>query len=153
MSEFDDLLKKRAVALKYDPEKNGAPVVVASGMGYMAEKITEAAMEAGVPIYEDDSLATLLGQIKLGAAIPTELYQAIVEIYIYFLAMCLRRKRKERCRRMGRNHRTWGMGAVVLLAFILAAPVRVMGATKPINRSASRSAQRWSRGRGFLKLR
>ena len=29
---------------------------------------------------------------------------------------------------MGRNHRTWGMGAVVLLAFILAAPVRVMGA-------------------------
>ena len=34
---------------------------------------------------------------------------------------------------MGRNHRTWGMGAVVLLAFILAAPVRVMGATKPIN--------------------
>ena len=85
MSEFDDLLKKRAVALKYDPEKNGAPVVVASGMGYMAEKITEAAMEAGVPIYEDDSLATLLGQIKLGAAIPTELYQAIVEIYIYFL--------------------------------------------------------------------
>ena len=85
MSEFDDLLKKRAVALKYDPEKNGAPVVVASGMGYMAEKITEAAMEAGVPIYEDDSLATLLGQIKLGAAIPTELYQAIVEIYVYFL--------------------------------------------------------------------
>ena len=85
MSEFDDLLKKRAVALKYDQEKNGAPVVVASGMGYMAEKITEAAMEAGVPIYEDDSLATLLGQIKLGAAIPTELYQAIVEIYIYFL--------------------------------------------------------------------
>ena len=36
MSEFDDLLKKRAVALKYDPEKNGAPVVVASCMGYMA---------------------------------------------------------------------------------------------------------------------
>ena len=47
MSEFDDLLKKRAVALKYDPEKNGAPVVVASGMGYMAEKITEAAWRPG----------------------------------------------------------------------------------------------------------
>lgn len=85
MSEFDDLMKKKAVALKYDPDKNGAPVIVASGMGYMAERITEAAMEAGVPIYEDNSLATLLTQLKLGAAIPEELYQAIVDIYVYFL--------------------------------------------------------------------
>lgn len=86
MSEFDDLMKRKAVALKYDPDKNGAPVVVASGMGYMAERITEAAMEAGVPVYEDNSLATLLTQLKLGAAIPEELYQAIVDIYIYFLS-------------------------------------------------------------------
>ena len=85
MSEFDDLMKKKAVALKYDPNKNGAPVIVASGMGYLAERITETAMEAGVPVYEDDSLATLLTQLKLGAEIPAELYQAIVDIYIYFL--------------------------------------------------------------------
>lgn len=85
MSEFDDLMRQKAVALKYNPEKNGAPVIVASGMGYMAERITETAMEAGVPVYEDDSLATLLTQLKLGAEIPRELYQAIVEIYIYFL--------------------------------------------------------------------
>ncbi|MCI8465836.1 MAG: type III secretion protein [Lachnospiraceae bacterium] len=85
MSEFDDLMKKKAVALKYDPQKNGAPVVVASGMGYLAERITEAAMDAGVPVYEDDSLATILTQLKLGASIPVELYQAIVDIYIYFL--------------------------------------------------------------------
>ena len=85
MSEFDDLMRKKAVALKYDPQKNGAPIVVASGMGYLAEKITEAAMESGVPVYEDDSLATLLTQLKLGASIPVELYQAIVDIYIYFL--------------------------------------------------------------------
>lgn len=85
MSEFDQLMKKKAVALKYDQDKNGAPVVVASGMGYMAERITEAAMEAGIPVYEDDSLATLLSQLKLGAAIPPELYQAVVDIYLYFL--------------------------------------------------------------------
>lgn len=85
MSEFEELIKKKAVALKYDPQKNEAPVIVASGMGYMAEKITEAAMDSGIPIYEDDSLATLLSQMKLGASIPQELYQAIVEIYIYFL--------------------------------------------------------------------
>ena len=75
---------KKAVALQYGPG-DGAPVIVASGMGYMAEKITETAMEAGVPVYEDGSLATLLTQLKLGAEIPEELYQAIVDIYIYFL--------------------------------------------------------------------
>ena len=85
MSEYDELMQQKAVALKYNPEKNGAPVIVASGMGYMAERITETALEAGVPVYEDDSLATLLTQLKLGAEIPRELYQAIVEIYIYFL--------------------------------------------------------------------
>lgn len=85
MSEFDNLMKQKAVALKYDPDKNGAPVIVASGMGYMAERITEAAMEAGVPVYEDNSLATLLTQLKLGASVPEELYQAIADIYIYFL--------------------------------------------------------------------
>ena len=85
MSEYDELMQQKAVALKYNPEKNGAPVIVASGMGYMAERITETALEAGVPVYEDDYLATLLTQLKLGAEIPRELYQAIVEIYIYFL--------------------------------------------------------------------
>ena len=43
MSEFDDLMRQKAVALKYNPEKNGAPVIVASGMGYLAERITETA--------------------------------------------------------------------------------------------------------------
>lgn len=85
MSEFDELMKKRAVALKYDSKNNRAPIIVASGMGYLAEKITEAAAEAGVPVYEDDSLAVLLSQMKLGSAIPEELYQAVVEIYLYFL--------------------------------------------------------------------
>lgn len=95
MSEFDELMKQKAVALKYNPEKNGAPVIVASGMGYMAERITETAMEAGVPVYEDDSLATLLTQLQLGAEIPVELYQAIVDIYLYFLGYIPEAKTEE----------------------------------------------------------
>ena len=55
----------RAVALSYDGG-SGAPVVVASGMGYMAEKIVEVASENGVPVYEDNSLATMLSQLSLG---------------------------------------------------------------------------------------
>ena len=98
MSEFDELMRQKAVALKYNPEKNGAPVIVASGMGYLAEKITETALEAGVPVYEDDSLATLLTQLKLGAEIPTELYQAIVDIYIYFLGYVPGQEKEEEAR-------------------------------------------------------
>ena len=62
MSAFERLLEQKAVALQYSPEKDTAPVIVASGMGYMAEKITEAARKSGVPVYEDDSLATLLSR-------------------------------------------------------------------------------------------
>ena len=87
MADFSKLMEKKAAALKYDSEKNGAPMIVAAGMGYMAEKITETAMKAGVPIYEDDSIASLLTQMKLGEEIPEELFQAIVESYIYFLGV------------------------------------------------------------------
>ena len=75
---------KKAVALQYEAG-DGAPVIVASGMGYMAEKIVEVAADSGVPIYEDNSLATILTQLKLGQEVPEELYKAIVEIYVYFL--------------------------------------------------------------------
>ena len=81
----------RAVALQYGPG-SGAPVIVASGM----------AVDSGVPVYEDNSLATILSQMELGREIPEELYQAIVDIYIYFLQFDpsdpekYRRERRER---------------------------------------------------------
>mgnify|MGYP002510357321 FL=1 len=86
MSKYDGRRNpsKKAVALQYEAG-NSAPVIVASGMGYMAEKIVEVASDSGVPIYEDNSLATILTQLKLGQEIPEELYKAIVEIYVYFL--------------------------------------------------------------------
>lgn len=74
----------RAVALKYD-KASGAPLVIASGMGYTAERMVEVAEDNGIPIYEDNSLATMLSQLQLGQQIPPELYQVIVEIYVYFL--------------------------------------------------------------------
>ncbi|MDK2968130.1 MULTISPECIES: EscU/YscU/HrcU family type III secretion system export apparatus switch protein [Lacrimispora] len=85
MSEFKSTLNKKAVALKYDDSKNTSPVIVASGMGYTAEKIVEMANENGIPVYEDNSLATMLTQLELGSQIPEELYQTIVDIYLYFL--------------------------------------------------------------------
>ncbi len=86
MSRYDGRRNpsKKAVALQYEAG-DSAPVIVASGMGYMAEKIVEVAADSGVPIYEDNSLATILTQLKLGQEVPEELYKAIVEIYVYFL--------------------------------------------------------------------
>ena len=81
MSRFNDLLNKKAVALKYDERQSAAPIVVASGMGYVAEKMVEVANESGVPVYEDNSLATVLSQLNLGTEIPEELYKAVVDIY------------------------------------------------------------------------
>jgi len=75
----------RAVALKYE-QGNEAPVIVASGLGYVAEKIVEVASENDVPVYEDNSLATVLSQLRLGQEVPEALYNAIVEIYAYFLS-------------------------------------------------------------------
>ena len=39
---------------------NYAPVVVASGLGELAQRIVNIADESGVPIYRDDSVAALL---------------------------------------------------------------------------------------------
>ncbi len=84
MSKSDQTPANKAVALQYSPG-DAAPVVVASGMGYLAEKIVETAADCGVPIYEDNSLSTMLSQLQLGQEIPENLYKAIVEIYVYFL--------------------------------------------------------------------
>ncbi len=89
-------LNKKAVALSYNEEKNRAPVVVASGMGYMAEKIVETATESGVPVFEDESLATILTQLELGSEIPPELYQAVVDIYIFFLHFGQEKRNQDR---------------------------------------------------------
>ncbi len=85
MSAYNFESKKKAVALRYDEERNAAPIIVASGMGYMAEKILEVAESNQVAIHEDSSLATILTQLELGSPIPEELYQTIVDIYVYLL--------------------------------------------------------------------
>lgn len=84
MSRFENT--QRAAALKYSPDSpQNTPVVVASGAGYIAEKIIDLAQDNNVPIYRDDALASLLSQLDAGSEVPPELYQAIVDLYVYFL--------------------------------------------------------------------
>jgi len=73
---------KTAVALSYEVEK-GAPTVVASGTGYVAERIIEKAKEADVPLHEDAKLANTLAKLEIGDAIPPELYSVVAEILVF----------------------------------------------------------------------
>ena len=73
-----------AVALKYDPEKMPAPVVVAKGMGEIAANIRRIAAEHRIPIIERKEVArSLYRTVKVGQAIPLEMYQVFVEIMAY----------------------------------------------------------------------
>lgn len=97
--------RQRAVALQYGVS-DSAPVIVASGMGHLAEKILDVAQENGVPIYEDNSLATILSQLNLGQEIPEELYRAVVEIYVYFLNFDFNRQNQGRRQSRGQATET-----------------------------------------------
>jgi flagellar biosynthetic protein FlhB len=73
-----------AVALRYDTANMDAPVVVAKGAGFMAQKIKDIARHAGVPILENRSLARgLFKATKVGQEIPAALYQAAAEVLAY----------------------------------------------------------------------
>lgn len=73
---------QKAVALSYEPE-NDAPKVVASGQGYLADKIIEVANETDVPVHEDAKLAEALSEIQIGDSIPPELYEVVAEVLVF----------------------------------------------------------------------
>ena len=78
---------KTAVALGYDPSEDGAPKVIASGKGALAEKIIEQAEENKIPVHEDDKLANTLSKLEIGEMIPPELYEVVAEILVFVDAM------------------------------------------------------------------
>jgi flagellar biosynthesis protein len=79
--------KAKAVALKYETEKDSAPRVVAKGRDIVAEKIIETAKAHDVPLYEDKNLVQVLEALDIDTEIPPELYRAVAEVlaFIYRL--------------------------------------------------------------------
>lgn len=73
----------KAVALRYDRDKEGAPRVVASGQGLVATRILEVAEASGVPVTQDAGLLELLAKVPLDSEIPVELYQAVAEVLAF----------------------------------------------------------------------
>lgn len=73
---------KTAVALEYNPSDE-APKIIASGKGFLAERIIEKAKEADVPVHKDDRLAQSLSKLEIGDYIPKELYQVVAEVLLF----------------------------------------------------------------------
>jgi len=75
-----------AVAISYEPEKAGAPKVLAAGIGEMAKRILELARREHICIHQDSSIAELLARVPSGSAIPRPAYQLIAELLVFLYA-------------------------------------------------------------------
>ncbi len=77
-----------AVAVKYDPAKMEAPIILAKGQDYIAKKIRESAREHDIPLVENPPVARLLHQkVEVGQTIPDELFKAVAEILAYVYSL------------------------------------------------------------------
>ena len=70
------------MAIAYEPG-DAAPKILAAGKGQVAEKIIEKAKETNVPTYKDNKLADTLSKLRIGDAIPPELYEVVAEILVF----------------------------------------------------------------------
>lgn len=77
-----------ACAIKYDREVNQAPVLLAKGADYLAQKIKETARENFVPIVENKPLARMLYMnVEIDQEIPPELYQMAADVLAYVYSL------------------------------------------------------------------
>ena len=73
-----------AIALKYDPNTMAAPKVVAKGVDFMAFRIRDLAISAGVPVIEKPELArALYKHAQVGKSIDSRFFQAVAEVLAY----------------------------------------------------------------------
>lgn len=83
-----------AVALRYDPDRDNAPVVVAKGQDLVALRIVEIAEQHGIPMKEDRPLArALYASVKVGSEIPSEFYSALAVIMAWVFQLKKEMKR------------------------------------------------------------
>lgn len=73
----------KAVALKYDIQKDSAPSVIAKGKGETASNIIKLANEHDIPIKKDEDLVELLSQLDIEKEIPGSMYKAVAEIFSF----------------------------------------------------------------------
>lgn len=73
-----------AVALKYDPEKGSAPLLLAKGTDFIALKIREIAVQHNIQLLESPALArSIYYSTELEEEIPAGLYLAVAQVLAY----------------------------------------------------------------------
>ncbi|MCH4873183.1 MULTISPECIES: flagellar biosynthesis protein FlhB [Pseudomonas] len=73
-----------AVALKYDPEKGGAPMLLAKGSDFLALKIREIGAKHNILLLESPALArSIYYSTELEQEIPAGLYLAVAQVLAY----------------------------------------------------------------------
>ncbi|MDI9370245.1 MAG: flagellar biosynthesis [Synergistaceae bacterium] len=75
--------RAKAAAVQYDQKTDDAPRLLASGEGFIAERIIEIARQADVPVVEDAALVSALLVLELGEEIPGELYEAVAKVLAF----------------------------------------------------------------------
>ncbi len=79
--------RRKAAALRYVPEKDTAPRIVAKGTGTIAEKILSIAREHNIPLRDDPQLVEVLSALDLYEEIPPDLYKAVAEVLAFVYKM------------------------------------------------------------------
>ena len=70
-----------AVALRYNPDEEDAPVVVAKGQDYLAQRIKDVAIQNHILVREDVYVArALYAACDIGQKIPPEMFEAVANI-------------------------------------------------------------------------
>ncbi len=83
MGDEKGLSRRRAVALRYDANREDAPRIVAKGRGLLAERIIEVARENGIFVHEDPNLVSLLAELEVDTHVPEQLYRAVAEVLAF----------------------------------------------------------------------
>lgn len=82
-----------AVALVYDPESDGAPIVIAKGIDHLALRIRNEAKEHGIVQVEIPPLArALYFTTEVDSTIPEELYYAVAQVIAYVFSLARMRR-------------------------------------------------------------
>ena len=77
-----------AVALRYKPEEDYAPIVLAKGQDNVAMRIVEIAGEHNIAVIENVPLArALYAEAELNQFIPPSLYEAVAEVLVYIFKL------------------------------------------------------------------
>jgi len=96
MARADDTspVIQKAVAIEYEREGQGVPMVTASGRGVLAEQILQIAFDRGIKVREDAELVDILSLVEVDSPIPLEAFAAVAEILAHVYEANARAKQR-----------------------------------------------------------